>query len=602
MKKYYLLCILPLLAVLSCEKAIDDNGKDEPQAKTCSISGFAQKGQLAKGSQVTAFATGADLVATGESFPANISDDRGAFSISGKTQAPFLELRVDCYYFDEVKGALSSNPLYLDAFVESSGNKANLNLMTTAIKLRVKNLIKSGKSFTEANKQAQTEFLSAIGVSTQTSNFYDMDITKGTESDALLLAFACMIQSNRDASGVSTFIQEIASDLETDGKLSDDNIAKVVAGKESIDVIKVIKNLDHFYQEKNIQDAVIPKFYGFVDERLNNDFVIYEGISYPYYTPGKVVEGASFYPFSGMYRILSQKEFEVSTDSDWITFEQKHIVGPVYEVSFSGEQNSTDTPRTGHLIFKDIEGNVLKTIEYKQSEFIAPKLSLRLTFDYGGTRASLNSAMPQKGDMVLVNEELLEVYDVQGNTALLEVKPNLIYCVSWPTDNMGFSQNPAYVKKTFPAEVSSSASVQYYGGLKSMSYETIYDDHTINMTNCTAMLSFTITGHPNASYAIISGNNANDCLSGTATYIWVKNDLYLDPSLVEFYSFENKSQSVKIKDLDINGSNYVAVLPQTLQEGITIQIYDSYGNILGEKQTNKSVTLERGYMYNLGAI
>lgn len=135
-----------------------------------------------------------------------------------------------------------------------------------------------------------------------------------------------------------------------------------------------------------------------------------------------------------------------------------------------------------------------------------------------------------------------------------------------------------------------------------MSYETIYDDHAINMTNCTAMLSFTITGHPNASYAIISGNNANDCLSGTATYIWVKNDLYLDPSLVEFYSFENKSQSVKIKDLDINGSNYVAVLPQTLQEGITIRIYDSYGNILGEKQTNKSVTLERGYMYNLGAI
>lgn len=76
--KKYLLCILPLLAVLSCEKASDDNEKDEPQAKTCSISGFAQKGQLAKGSQVTAFATGADLVATGESFPANISDDVSA--------------------------------------------------------------------------------------------------------------------------------------------------------------------------------------------------------------------------------------------------------------------------------------------------------------------------------------------------------------------------------------------------------------------------------------------------------------------------------------------------------------------------------------------
>ena len=602
--KKYLLCILSLFAFLSCEKASDDiGGKAEPQTKTCSISGYAQKGQLAKGSQVTAFATGADLVATGESFPANISDDKGTFSVSGKTQAPYLELRVDGYYFDELKGALSSNPLYLEAFVESSGNKANLNLMTTAIKLRVKNLIKGGKSFADANKQAQTEFLSAIGVTAQTGNFYEMDITKGTESDAILLAFACLMQNNRDASGVSTLIQEIASDLESDGKLSDSNIANILSDKESIDIVKVIENLDKFYREKNIQDAVIPRFYGFIDERLNKDFVIYETISYPHSISGKPIEGASFYPFSGVYRILAQKEFEVSTDCDWISVEQEHIIGPSYAVSFSGEQNSSDTPRTGHVIFKDKTGNILETIEYKQGEYIAPKLTLYLVFENAATRASFSSTeMPQKGDKVLVNEELLEVYDVQGNAALVEVKPNLFYCVSWPAENMGFSQNPAYVKKTFPAEVTSSASVQYYGGLKPMQNDFIVDDHAVYMKNCTAMLSFTIACSPNASYAIITGNNANDCLSGTATYVWVKNDLYLDPSLVEFYAFENKSQCVKVKDLDINGSNYVSVLPQTLQEGITIQVFDSQGNILGTKQISRSITLERGYMYNLGAI
>lgn len=80
----------------SCEDAIND-GK-EPETTSCSITGFAQKGQLAKGSQVTAFAMDSDLVATGESFPANISDDRGAFSINGKTTAPYLELRADGYY------------------------------------------------------------------------------------------------------------------------------------------------------------------------------------------------------------------------------------------------------------------------------------------------------------------------------------------------------------------------------------------------------------------------------------------------------------------------------------------------------------------------
>lgn len=603
--KKYLLYLLPLLAVLSCEKAGNEaggnGGKEDPTPKSCSVSGFAQKGQLAKGSQVTAFATGVDLVATGESFPANIADDRGSFAISGKTQAPYLELRVDGYYFNELEGAISSNPLYLEAFVESSGNKANLNLMTTAIKLRVKNLIKGGKSFTDANKQAQTELLSALGITAQTGNFFDMDITKGTESDAVLLAFACLMQNGRDAAGITTLVQELASDLETDGKISTENISKVFAGKESIDITKVIVNLDKFYTEKNIKDAVIPRFYGFIDERLNKDFVIYEGISYPYSTPGKPIEGASFYPFSGVYKILAQNDFEVSKDSEWLSFEKKHIVGPLYEVSFSGEQNSTEYPRTGHIVFKDKSGNVLETMEYNQGKYIAPKVTLYLIFD-DGTKSTLSTDTPKKGDKVLVNDKLLEVYDVQGNAALVEANPAPFYRASWPAENMGFNQNPSYVVKTFPAEVTSSAYAQYYGAYKPLSGGMIYDDSPIRMSICTAMLSFNIACSHEASYAVISSNNSNDCLSGTATYIWVKNDLYLDPSLVEFYSFENKSNSVKVKDLDINGSNYVSVLPQTLQDGMTIQIFDSKGNLLGTKTGNSSMTFDRGRLYNLGAI
>ena len=140
MKKYFLVA-LAILTLAACEKNPDAESST-PKDRT--LSGFAQKGQFVKGSQVTAFAVGSDLVATGESFPANISDDLGAFSIAGKTAAPFFDLRAEGYYFNEMTGATSSNPLYLEAFMKSDDSKANINLMTTAIRPRVKKLIKDG--------------------------------------------------------------------------------------------------------------------------------------------------------------------------------------------------------------------------------------------------------------------------------------------------------------------------------------------------------------------------------------------------------------------------------------------------------------------------
>ena len=96
MKKIFLLALA--VVALACTK--DPNGEDGTP-KDRSIHGYAQKGQFVKGSQVTAFAIGKDLIATGESFPANISDDLGAFSISGKTGSPYLELRAEGYYFND---------------------------------------------------------------------------------------------------------------------------------------------------------------------------------------------------------------------------------------------------------------------------------------------------------------------------------------------------------------------------------------------------------------------------------------------------------------------------------------------------------------------
>ena len=117
MKKIWFLAAISVL-LISCGKDPQggDEGKETKEVQ-CNLKGYAQKGQFIKGSQVTAFAVGADMVATGESFPANISDDLGTFAITGKTEAPYLELRAEGYYFNEVTGEVSSSPMYLEAFV-----------------------------------------------------------------------------------------------------------------------------------------------------------------------------------------------------------------------------------------------------------------------------------------------------------------------------------------------------------------------------------------------------------------------------------------------------------------------------------------------------
>jgi len=598
----FLYSLLAIPFFFSCSETGNDH-TDLPKA--CTVSGVAQKGQLAKGSQVTAFAIDNSLVATGESFPANISDDRGSFAISGKTSAPYLELRVDGYYFNELTGKMSESPLYLEALVRSSDKQANLNLMTTAVKLRVKHLIEHGKSFEEAQSQAQTEFLKALGITADTGNFEDMDITKGSESDAVLLSVACMIQYGRTAGEITTLIQELASDLGDDGIVSGSSAMEITASKESIDVIDVVENLDRYYKEKGMSEAKIPRFYGFLDESLNKDFVLYERPATPIYLPlpPGTPDGASYFSFDGELFILSQIEFEVTSDCDWITVSKEHVAGPEYKVSYSGATNTGKTARTGHIVFKDMNGKVLHTIERTQGEYIEPRYKLMLDFSANTKVSIVTEDKPKVGDYVLVNKDLVQVKEISDGYPVVEVKPALMYRVSWPAENMGYNENPAYVVKTFPAEVGSGADVQYYGCLKLQDLNYSNYPYRISMKLTSAIMNFSTVYYPQASYAVITGNGADDCLSGTVAYVWVLSELYLDPSLKEeYYSFENKSRSVRVNNLDNENTNSVEILPQTLDKGLTIQLFDKTGKELVSKSTSTSITFSRGLIVSLGKL
>ena len=242
--------------VASCSPDVHDS-------MLVSISGSAQKGPFTNGSQLTAFGLNHKLVASGKSFPGSITDDMGNFLISGEHEDPFLELRAEGYYFNEITGELDG-PLYLEALLEPSATKANINILTTIIRQRVKELILSGDKYEKAVDKAQQEFLTSLGVSVGSSPDFDqLDITKSSNSDALLLALSCMVQVENSPAQISALLQTLADDMK-DGKLSDDNVALLWAKGQKVSVTSVTENITEYYQSKGVNGIVIPEFWKYL--------------------------------------------------------------------------------------------------------------------------------------------------------------------------------------------------------------------------------------------------------------------------------------------------------------------------------------------------
>lgn len=244
------------LIVASCSPDVHDS-------MLVSISGSAQKGPFTNGSQLTAFGLNDKLVASGKSFPGSITDDMGNFQISGEHEDPFLELRAEGYYFNEITGELDG-PLYLEALLEPSATKANINILTTIIRQRVKELILNGNEYEKAIDIAQQELLTSLGVSLDSSSDFDqLDITKSSNLDALLLALSCMVQVENSPAQISALLQTLADDMK-DGKLSDDNVALLWAKGQKVSVTSVTENITEYYQSKGVNGIVIPEFWKYL--------------------------------------------------------------------------------------------------------------------------------------------------------------------------------------------------------------------------------------------------------------------------------------------------------------------------------------------------
>ena len=245
---------LALTALLGACSNVETSGTSEEAEGVIAISdkkiaGVSQKGPFVKGSEVTLRETSkkGDFEPTGREFTTKTISDKGDFKFDGiNLESQYVLLSVEGRYEREHTGEASSCPMRLDAVSDLEKRETvNINLLTHFEYKRVLNLVKEGKTFAEAKKQAAKEVFAAFGVKIDVSSAEDLNIYNSTDGDRTLYNISRIIDEQPewnywhdwynadddiDCSKLQDYIDGFTNDFADDGVLAD-SIMQDLAGE-----------------------------------------------------------------------------------------------------------------------------------------------------------------------------------------------------------------------------------------------------------------------------------------------------------------------------------------------------------------------------------
>lgn len=232
-----------------------DGGKSTPQ--TYSVSGKVEKGPFVSGSTITVQPMNTKLQALGDMYTSTIQDNAGTFSLGSKQfDAPYAELTASGYFFNEVSGKLSSGTLNLRAIVDlSDKSTVNVNILTHLKYQRILHLVANGKSFTDANKQAQQELFASFGLQkyaeTDASLF---SIISGTDESAALIAISSLLIVEKSEANITEYLAKLCKEFGESGAFTNETKQQIKKDREKLSnhLSSVKSNVVDRYKELEI--------------------------------------------------------------------------------------------------------------------------------------------------------------------------------------------------------------------------------------------------------------------------------------------------------------------------------------------------------------
>ena len=311
-----------LILFAACEKMPKEAPEPDPEptpTETYSASGSVQKGPFTQGTSITIQALDASLNPTGKQYQTKTTDDAGSFEIGSQIESRYVEIIAQGYYYNEIEGRVSASTITLRSLSDlTEAGKTNVNLLTTLELDRVRALVKSGKSVSEARTQAENEIFAVFNIpatASSVANFDKMDITGGAVSDAILLAISASLQADRSVGELSELISKIASDISSSGKLVTESLReKILEGCVKVDADVVRANLEKRYADLGVKDFSIPPFEDYLD--TDGDGTVDKDNSW-------IILGQSAFVVSdkgGKFDVplKHNKDFEVIIEESWV--------------------------------------------------------------------------------------------------------------------------------------------------------------------------------------------------------------------------------------------------------------------------------------------
>ena len=341
----------------SCE---EDHGIDfEPQ--TYSVAGKVEKGPFVSGSEITIQPMSGQMQALGTMYTSTIQDHLGNFSFGSKLfESPYAELTANGYFFNEVTGQLSAGTLYLRAIVDlSKSATVNVNILTHIKYQRVLNLIVQGKTYAEANAQAQEELFKAFGLEKYAGkDASQYSIIEGTEESAALVAISSLVLVERTEAAVTEYLARLCKEFGNEGVFSDDTKKQIKADREKLaDKLKYIRNnIRARYNDLGIDVEVPPlaPFFDWDDDGVVGNETLQEGETITLEKRSLEVPSDNIYYDSQLYKEYHNPNLSYTANiSDNV-------------LSIRVNPANSRSQKNAYVYLYDFLGNMLDTISIKQ--------------------------------------------------------------------------------------------------------------------------------------------------------------------------------------------------------------------------------------------
>lgn len=293
---YCLLAMALCAAFVSCDEffIVPDGGDDAENGEVAdpitqekyAVSGKVEKGPFVSGSTISIQPMSEKMRPLGTVYTSTIQDHLGNFSFGVNLyESPYADLAANGYFFNEVTGSLSQGTLYLRAIVDlSKSETVNVNIITHIKYQRVMNLIAQGKSYAEANAQAQQELLAAFGLQKYAErDASQYTIAEGSDESAVLIAISSLILIDRTEAEVTEYLARLCHEFGENGAFAADTKAQLSADREKVaeELTAIRENVKNRYRELGFDVEVrnLSHFFDWNDDGTAGNEKLKEGES-----------------------------------------------------------------------------------------------------------------------------------------------------------------------------------------------------------------------------------------------------------------------------------------------------------------------------------